>query len=486
MNWRLVAATYVAVLLSAGSAHAQFDSAQISGVVQDSTGAVLPGVDVVLMNVGTKIERQAVTNEAGCTPSRTFRSASIASTRRCPASGRREDRRAGERRRQHPRRHSLEVGRAVRDDLGRGGDDAGRHLGDRPHGARGADRRDTAQRDDARRRWRSSCPATSAATWAALPTAAGTFATGITSINGGRVRGVHDHRRRRPVHPRPRQRRLHDGHAERRHRGGGAGPHHQLPGRARPRLGRAAAAGHQERDAAVPRQRVLEPSGRRAQRQHLDQQPGRHREVAGQVQAVRLHARRSASTSPARSTPTGRSCSSSGARNGSAIRSVGEPARPPCRTAAMRNGDFSELLDPDGVIRDPLHRPAVPGQHHPAEPHQPQRPGAAELLSRSRLRDSSRAPTTGSATRRLRQQAQGQHQDRLRAGRPTIASPCGTRGRRTSGTIPSPPARFRPSGTTRAARWPRLDQHAVVVAHQRVRVLVGFDEPVAVLRAAEL
>jgi Carboxypeptidase regulatory-like domain/TonB dependent receptor len=65
MNWRIVAATYVAVLLSAGSAHAQFDSAQISGVVQDSTGAVLPGVDVTLMNVGTKIERQAVTNEAG-------------------------------------------------------------------------------------------------------------------------------------------------------------------------------------------------------------------------------------------------------------------------------------------------------------------------------------------------------------------------------------------------------------------------------------
>jgi hypothetical protein len=65
MTWRLVAATCVAVLFCAASANAQFDSAQISGVVQDTTGAVLPGVDVTLTNVGTKIERQAVTNEAG-------------------------------------------------------------------------------------------------------------------------------------------------------------------------------------------------------------------------------------------------------------------------------------------------------------------------------------------------------------------------------------------------------------------------------------
>jgi Carboxypeptidase regulatory-like domain/TonB dependent receptor len=65
MTGRLVAATCVAVLFCAASANAQFDSAQISGVVQDSTGAVLPGVDVTLTNVGTKIERQAVTNEAG-------------------------------------------------------------------------------------------------------------------------------------------------------------------------------------------------------------------------------------------------------------------------------------------------------------------------------------------------------------------------------------------------------------------------------------
>jgi hypothetical protein len=64
MNWRSVVATCV-IVLCATSAHAQFDSAQISGVVQDSTGAVLPGVDVTLVNVGTRNERQTVTNEAG-------------------------------------------------------------------------------------------------------------------------------------------------------------------------------------------------------------------------------------------------------------------------------------------------------------------------------------------------------------------------------------------------------------------------------------
>ena len=62
----LTIALVVGVLLvCATSAHAQFDSATISGVVQDTTGAILPGVDITLTNVGTKIARQAVTNEAG-------------------------------------------------------------------------------------------------------------------------------------------------------------------------------------------------------------------------------------------------------------------------------------------------------------------------------------------------------------------------------------------------------------------------------------
>jgi len=64
MNWRTPVAAFL-MLLCAVSARAQFDSATISGVVKDSTNAILPGVDVTLTNVGTKNERRAVTNEAG-------------------------------------------------------------------------------------------------------------------------------------------------------------------------------------------------------------------------------------------------------------------------------------------------------------------------------------------------------------------------------------------------------------------------------------
>jgi hypothetical protein len=64
MFWRTAVAACV-VVLCATSAHAQFDSANVSGVVQDSSGGVLPGVDVTLTNVGTGNQRQAVTNDAG-------------------------------------------------------------------------------------------------------------------------------------------------------------------------------------------------------------------------------------------------------------------------------------------------------------------------------------------------------------------------------------------------------------------------------------
>jgi hypothetical protein len=55
----------LAVLLFAAPALAQFDTAQVSGTVQDSSGAVLPGVDVVLVATATGLERRAVTNESG-------------------------------------------------------------------------------------------------------------------------------------------------------------------------------------------------------------------------------------------------------------------------------------------------------------------------------------------------------------------------------------------------------------------------------------
>jgi hypothetical protein len=56
---------FLTVLLFAAPALAQFDTAQVSGAIQDSSGAVLPGVDVVLVNEATRLERRAVTNESG-------------------------------------------------------------------------------------------------------------------------------------------------------------------------------------------------------------------------------------------------------------------------------------------------------------------------------------------------------------------------------------------------------------------------------------
>ena len=56
---------FLAVLFLAAPAWAQFDTAQVSGSIQDSSGGVLPGVDVVLVAEGTGLERRAVTNEAG-------------------------------------------------------------------------------------------------------------------------------------------------------------------------------------------------------------------------------------------------------------------------------------------------------------------------------------------------------------------------------------------------------------------------------------
>ena len=45
------------ICLFALPVHAQFDSATVSGVVQDGTGGVLPGVDVTLTSAGTGVER---------------------------------------------------------------------------------------------------------------------------------------------------------------------------------------------------------------------------------------------------------------------------------------------------------------------------------------------------------------------------------------------------------------------------------------------
>jgi hypothetical protein len=47
------------------SAWAQFDTAQISGVVRDQSGAVIPGAGLTLTNEGTGLQRQAITNDGG-------------------------------------------------------------------------------------------------------------------------------------------------------------------------------------------------------------------------------------------------------------------------------------------------------------------------------------------------------------------------------------------------------------------------------------
>src|SRR6185295_5935705 len=62
---RSVTLALTLVCLFAVPAYAQFDSATVSGVVQDGTGGVLPGVDVTLTSVGTGQERRTVTSDTG-------------------------------------------------------------------------------------------------------------------------------------------------------------------------------------------------------------------------------------------------------------------------------------------------------------------------------------------------------------------------------------------------------------------------------------
>jgi hypothetical protein len=58
-------AVVVVIFLCGLPAQAQFDSAQISGVVLDSAGAVIPGVSVTVTNEGTRQELHAISNEQG-------------------------------------------------------------------------------------------------------------------------------------------------------------------------------------------------------------------------------------------------------------------------------------------------------------------------------------------------------------------------------------------------------------------------------------
>src|SRR5688500_5691912 len=176
----------IALLLSAGSAFAQFDTAQVSGAIRDTTGAVLPGVDVTLVAVGTGLERRAVTNESGLytfpnVPVGDYRlNATLSGFKPVARTGVRVN--AGVNIRWHTRLgvggvtetvqvqaaatlvDTAVIGRTVRAD----------QIADTPLSARRATQ--VAQL----------VPGTIGGNMGGLPTAAATFAVGITSINGGR------------------------------------------------------------------------------------------------------------------------------------------------------------------------------------------------------------------------------------------------------------------------------------------------------------
>src|SRR6516165_4634895 len=65
MKTRLGLAIAVASILWVSAASAQVATGTISGTVRDNTGAVLPGVTVVVQNQDTGISRTLLTNEAG-------------------------------------------------------------------------------------------------------------------------------------------------------------------------------------------------------------------------------------------------------------------------------------------------------------------------------------------------------------------------------------------------------------------------------------
>ena len=177
---------FLSVLLLPAAASAQFDTAQISGVIQDSSGGVLPGVDVVLVSVGTGIERRAVTNESGLytfpnVPVGDYRvNATLSGFKPAAKTGVRVN--AGVNIRVDVQLElggvaeaiSVEASTSQVDTAVIGRKVAAEQIAETPLSARRATQ--VAQL----------VPGTIGGNLGGLPTAAATFATGITSINGGR------------------------------------------------------------------------------------------------------------------------------------------------------------------------------------------------------------------------------------------------------------------------------------------------------------
>jgi hypothetical protein len=176
----------LALLLLAAPASAQFDTAQVSGAIQDNTGGVLPGVDVVLVAEGTGQERRAVTNETGLY---TFPNVPVGNYRiNATLSGFKPVARTGVR---------VNAGVNIRVDiqLELGGltetvqVEAATTLVDTSVVGRTVRAEQIADTPLSARRATQVAqlvPGTIGGNMGGLPTAAATFATGITSINGGR------------------------------------------------------------------------------------------------------------------------------------------------------------------------------------------------------------------------------------------------------------------------------------------------------------
>ena len=62
---RLLAGAFLVTLTCVAPVHAQTPSGEISGVVTDPSGSVMPGVTVTLTNQGTNAMREVQTNESG-------------------------------------------------------------------------------------------------------------------------------------------------------------------------------------------------------------------------------------------------------------------------------------------------------------------------------------------------------------------------------------------------------------------------------------
>ena len=134
----------------------------------------------------------------------------------------------------------------------------------------------------------------------------------------------------------------------------------------------------------------------------------------------------------------------------------------------------------------PADRPAVPGQRHSAGSHQPAGSCAAQCLPAA----DSRIPAGREQLDRqpvgLQQPAEGQHQDRLGAhvqsscrGAPHLGAERLERSRADGRVLDD-------LGLPGAHDGGDADEHALQLADQRVLVLVGLDQPVEVLRAAQL